>query len=269
MFQHPRAEEIDAHAARRLGCDAEHLRQPGTLVLPADEADVPRLLVFERGGATVICASRHHFDEIEAIAAESSGDGLGAEQLCERLADLHPAVISSERLLYLDPSRFRPVRGERVRQLQVADSVALTDLHRACPALEQRLANVSIDHPAVFGSFGDEGDEADGSAGLLAAASFIDSDRDAISDVGVLVHPEHRRRGHGQAVVTALSEWGLQRDRIVQYWHLEANTPSAAIADHLGFTEYARHTVVRLGGAKSGARGEGRGASEEEFENDR
>jgi GNAT superfamily N-acetyltransferase len=233
----------------------EQLRRPGTALLPADEADFPKLLVFERGAATVIRASRHHFEAIQRAAA-SHGDGVSAELLCQRLADLHPVATSTERLLYLDPTSFRPLHRESVRQLFLPDSVALTDLHRACPALDQRLANISIDHPAVFGCFDGDDSSADRNGGadpeaeLVAVASFIDSDRDAISDVGVLVHPRYRRHGHGRAVVTALAEWGLRQGRIVQYWHLDANTASAAIADHLGFTEYARQTIIRLGGAR-------------------
>jgi GNAT superfamily N-acetyltransferase len=237
MFAHPQAAEIHRHVAGRLGCDAEHLDQPGVVVLPSGDLDSSRLIVFERGATTVLVVSDADCDAVRSAVADCDGP-LSAEDVCSRLTDLEPAVTCAERVLYLEPSRFTPVRRDGVRPLDDADSTAVTDLHRHCTPLEQRRANVSVEHPAVFGGFVD--------GRLAAVASFIDSATDAVSDVGVLVHPAYRCHGHGQAVVAALAEWGLEHGRIVQYWRLDTNASSARLAERLNFTEYGRLADIRI-----------------------
>jgi RimJ/RimL family protein N-acetyltransferase len=64
--------------------------------------------------------------------------------------------------------------------------------------------------------------------------------------IGIITHPAYRRQGHGRAVVSAISAYGLGVGLVPRYQALAANIPSVAIARALGFTHYATTLAVRL-----------------------
>ena len=237
MFEHPDADVIHRHVAARYDCDVEDFTRPGAHIKVWHHADRRLMLTFHHDDSLLVETSDELADRIEAWLESRETQVVHFDELTQRFAPESSRGAPTERVLYLHPDRFRPKLDADVRRLTEDDSPALTDLHRACPLLDQRMANINIDHPAVFGKF--QGDQ------LIAVASFIESDFDNIADVGVLVHPDHRGQGHGQTVVSALAEHGLNTGRIVQYWRLDVNTSSANIADRLGFSEYGRQTTLR------------------------
>lgn len=235
-MEHPQADVIDTYWARRFGCSLEEFRQPGVQVIVSDQADPSRIAVLEFEHTTIV---RIAFEHHEALANWSNTCPSEAPRSAQAVADAlgHEAwrISPSEKAFYLNQDRFRPFDRFDVRQLTAADSGALTAMHRGCSLEEQQAGEVNIDHPAIFGAFADDQ--------LVASASLIDQGAQ-ISDVGVLVHRDFRRKGFGRAVVSAVSQWGLENDRIVQYWRLCSNSGSARIADALGFTEYGRYQVL-------------------------
>ncbi|WP_166829663.1 GNAT family N-acetyltransferase [Thalassoroseus pseudoceratinae] len=237
MFDHPNADVIHRHVATRYECDAEEFTKPGVHLEVWYHSDRRLMLTFQHDDYLLIKTSEDLADRIQSWIDERNEESVSFGELADHFAPGRSLGAPTERVLYLHPDRFRSQPAPDVRRLTLDDGHALTDLHRACPMLDQRMANINIDHPAVFGKF--TNDE------LIAVASFIESDFDAIADIGVLVHPDHRRQGNGQAVVSALAEHGLNNNRIVQYWRLDYNSGSANIADRLGFTEYGRQTMLR------------------------
>lgn len=235
---HPQADQIDAFWARRFGCLLQDVQTPGIHIVCGDEVDPARMAVLELRDATIIRAASEH-EEILAGWAKSQEED--APRTAEAVAQAFPnqewKVSPSEKVLYLNPAEFRPSGKPGVRQLSERDSEDLTAMHRGCSLAEQQAGEVSIDHPAIFGAYVD--------GRLAAAASFIDQGLD-IADVGVLVHRDFRRQGYGRAVVSALAQWGLDHQRIVQYWRFCSNTGSARLADSLGFAEYGRYQNLHL-----------------------
>lgn len=246
MFDHPHADVIHQHVAARYNCAVEDFIRPGVHVQVWQHADRRLMLTFKHDHSLLIQTNDDFADRIRSWLAERSGlaechdDFWVFDELVEKFAPGNSLGAPTERVLYLHPDRFCPQPDVAVRPLTDADGRALTDLHRACPMLDQRMANINIDHPAVVGKFLD--------GQLIAVASFIESEFDTIADVGVLVHPDHRRQGNGQAVVSALAEHGLKTNRIVQYWRLDMNSGSVHIAERLGFSEYGRQTMLRCDG---------------------
>ncbi len=141
-------------------------------------------------------------------------------------------VSPAEKVLYLNPAEFRPFIKPEVRQLSAADSHDLTVMHQGCSLAEQQAGEVNIDHPAIFGAYAGNR--------LAAAASLIDQGQ-GIADVGVLVHRDFRGQGYGRAVVSALSQWGLDNERIVQYWRLCA---TRRFRPHRGFAGVHGNTAA-------------------------
>lgn len=67
-----------------------------------------------------------------------------------------------------------------------------------------------------------------------------------IAHIGVVTHPTHRGKGLGKAVVSRIAEHAISHDLVAQYRTLQWNRPSRAIAESLGFEEYARMIYVRM-----------------------
>ncbi len=237
MFEHPHADVIHQHVAARYNCAVEDFIRPGVHVQVWQHADRRLMLTFKHDQSLLVQTNDELAERVQSWLTECGEDAFFYDELSQKFAQGNSLGAPTERVLYLHPDRFRPQPDADVRALTDADSRALTDLHRACPMLDQRMANINIDHPAVVGKFHD--------GQLIAVASFIESELDAIADVGVLVHPDYRRQGNGQAVVSALAEHGLENNRIVQYWRLDMNSGSANIAERLGFSEYGRQTMLR------------------------
>lgn len=214
------------------------IQTPGVHVVCQEDVDPNRMAVLELAHATLIRAAAEHEELLTAWAKSlANDDPRSAEDVTIAFPDQQWKVSRSEKVLYLNPAEFRPFNKPEVRQLSLAESDDLTRMHRGCTLAEQQAGEVNIDHPAIFGTY------ANGQ--LIAAASFIDQGQ-TISDVGVLVHRDFRGQGYGKAVVSALCQWGLDNNRIVQYWRLCTNTASVHIADALGFKEYGIYQTLHL-----------------------
>lgn len=65
-------------------------------------------------------------------------------------------------------------------------------------------------------------------------------------DIGVLTHPEFRKKGLGRAVVGAVCDWSIQHDIIAQYRHNILNTGSQNVAKSLHFQTYFKSEGISL-----------------------
>lgn len=234
-FVHPQTDIIHAYWADRLSCFAGQLLDPGTHLATDTTADPYRIQIVQCGQSTVF---RFHPDVLESVQSALPGYQQNEEIPCD-WPEPGWTPTPTEKVYYLDPQKFQPVEHSGVRPLTESDSLALTDLHRDCSPEDQQLSEVNIDHPAVFGCFLNDN--------LAAVASLI-FQGDEIADVGVLTHPAYRGQGLGKAVVSAVCRWGLEHDRILQYWRLCTNRPSVKLADRLNFTLYATHQILRYTG---------------------
>ncbi|MEM7342217.1 MAG: GNAT family N-acetyltransferase [Actinomycetota bacterium] len=72
---------------------------------------------------------------------------------------------------------------------------------------------------------------------------------DVFGDIGVLVHPDHRRQGLGLRVVSRTTLELLEEGRLPLYRHEVGNAGSSGLADQLGFRPVADLAVfVKAGG---------------------
>jgi GNAT superfamily N-acetyltransferase len=235
---HSLADVIDAFWARRFGCLLEDINTPGVHIASSHEVDPARMAVLELSRATIVRTAASHADQLIEWAKRLPDEApRTAEDVAKAFRDQEWKVSPSEKVLYLNPDEFRPFVSPEVRPLAEEDSIELTAMHHGCTLDEQQAGEVNIDHPAIFGAFVE--------GRLVAAASLIDQG-ETIADVGVLVHRDFRRQGYGRKVVSALSQWGLENGRIVQYWRLCSNAGSVRIADSLGFAEYGRYQNLYL-----------------------
>ena len=223
---------IDAFWAGFLGATPTALVDPGICVVPhAALAGYSGVWFFVRAGSCVVSAPAHWCERLEAALAEATVDSvLSPDGFAAVFGDAFDSAVGPSYLGWLEPGSFQPIANENVRPVTSRDAAALAALREASGADWEA---VDLQPTGLFGWF--EGEE------LLAAASMTEWAPHVVGP-GVL----SRRSGCGRAVVSAVVDQALRDGSLVVYQTLMENTPAVAIAQRLGFEQYASHIAVRL-----------------------
>jgi len=229
----------DRFWAAFFGIEAAGLDAPGVrIVRHALLRDYPGVWFFVRGSTVVVSAPDAWFDRLHSQRAVIRDEPLPSARLLRDLfgTDLD-RVIGPAYHGYLSREAFRSVRRPGVRRLASSDGAALTGLRSACTAEEWEHSALSSAGEPQFGCFED---------GLLVAAAGADRwTADAINP-GVLSRPDRRGQGYGTAVVSAVVEDALASGKLPLYQTLLDNNGAVAIAERIGYRQYASHVAVRL-----------------------
>jgi GNAT superfamily N-acetyltransferase len=176
--------------------------------------------------------------------AELGSTALDVDALIARAAEGHGIKRAGAGLsLYLDPDEFRPAAAVAELELRRLDGKAewplVKSLLEGCSEEEVDDAEIYEDDPdaVVFGGFAGER--------LVCYAGFRYWE-EKFADIGILTHPEFRRRGVGKWLVSALCEWCLENGVIPMYRVDPENSGSRRIAEALGFALWARIDVLNF-----------------------
>lgn len=224
-----------------FGCSMEITQQSGTTLLPESKYDGDKVIALWHIGkhtfAQLDPACYSHLKKIiEDLPANTTLTG-----------DLIQAAWGSEEILsrdigltyYLFPPdlpEYLPTQPFILRQLSEADADVMSALHTANTPEDVDEGFVEVTHQIAFGCFLNEQ--------LVAAASGYE--RTGFLDIGVLTHPDYRKKGLGKAVVGGLCEWANQHPMIAQYRHNIVNTGSQKVARALKFQQYFKSEGIFL-----------------------
>ena len=230
----------DAYWAAFFGCTVEDLHVPRTVVVPHTAlAGYAGVYLLRTEEACIVSAPAH----LRAHTADRLGR-LTPAQAFDAAVVTACFGLAVERVIgpayqgYADTAAFRPVDARGTRILNGRDTLALRHLAEACSEAEWEHSGIGKqDQQTVFGCF---------AGGELAAAGMGEPRDEALWHIGIVTHPSYRGRGYGRAVVSAITSHGLELGRVPWYQTLDANTPSIAIAQSVGFTRYATTLAVRL-----------------------
>lgn len=212
---------IFQHWGEQLGVDAALFLAPGVTV-HADPEMTDKLIVFDGAGRqTVLLPSR--FAERLTSDDLPAGDALIAG-LSARIG-MPLELAWRDYYFYATAPCDLPCHAERIRPLTAADAPLLADLQAACEARELELSKVNIDDPYIVGYF-------DGAA-LAGAGSLLIGEHD-LYDIGVLTHPDHRKRGIGAALTACLWREIDLRGGVAQYVTIAENYGSVGVARRCG-----------------------------------
>lgn len=232
---------VAAYWASFLGCAPEQLETPGTWVGPhadAGLADYQGVYLLRRGESCVVSVPAPLLAmvtmQLAGLSADSSFD---ITRLWQVFGDAIERFVGPAWQGYLRADDFQPVARPNVRQLTTTDDPALQRLADACDEREWEEIGIGRAEQVVFGAFVGE---------TLVAAGMGEPRASTLLHIGIITHPDHRRQGHGCAVVSAISAYGLEVGLVPRYQALAANTPSVAIARALGFSHYATTLAIRL-----------------------
>jgi GNAT superfamily N-acetyltransferase len=232
---------VAAYWASFLGCSPERLDTPGTWVGPhadAGLADYRGAYLLRRGESCVVSVPAPLLPMVTArLAGLPAASSFDVTRLRHLFGDAVERIVGPAWQGYLRADDFRPAAQPNVRQLTAADDPALRLLAEACGEQEWEEVGIGRAEQVIFGAFAGDRLVAAGMGEPLAAP---------LLHIGIITHPAYRRQGHGRAVVSAISAYGLGVGLVPRYQALAANIPSVAIARALGFTHYATTLAVRL-----------------------
>ena len=175
-----------------------------------------------------------HPDVAEAAGLSQPAAGTTVEDVLARVRAAKVELNGADHLHYLPVTAAEAVCTDTddrpVRELTAADEALFTTFTAACSAEDLDEAFVELDHWLVFGVLDD--------GALVAAASAYVWDASRLADVGVITHPEHRRRGHARSVVRAISRRLLELDYQPQYRCFHTNAASAGVALSAGMARF-------------------------------
>jgi GNAT superfamily N-acetyltransferase len=230
---------VAAYWASFLGCTPQQLTIPGTWVRPhAGLADYQGAYLFRRGESCIVSVPDPLLATVTAqLAGLPAASSFDIVRLRQVFGDAIERIVGPAWQGYLRADDFRPVAGPNVRQLTAEDDAALRRLAEACGEQEWEPIGIGRSEQVVFGAF--VGD-------TLVAAGMGEPRAATLLHIGIITHAAYRSQGHGRAVVSAISAYGLDVGLVPRYQALVANSPSVAIASALGFSHYAETLAVRL-----------------------
>ena len=233
-------EAVTAFWAGHLGCAKAQLTRPATSVV----RNGPQLAGYR--GATVLlrppaCVAAVPGDWLERVAGavghRPPSEVFQVAALRQVFGAAVERVVGPAWLGYADASDDRPAPTKGTRRLTEQDLPELRRLAAACGPTAWEHSGIDPARPPVFGCF---------AGSTLAAAGMLERWGDRLLQVGIVTHPDHRGRGYGKAVVSAMTAHGLATGGILQYRTLQANRPSVGIARSLGFQRFALTLSIRL-----------------------
>ncbi|MEM8925509.1 MAG: GNAT family N-acetyltransferase [Actinomycetota bacterium] len=251
---------FQAGFAARTGLDQEVLAEPGVSLLPRpDRAGSNAVFCYQVDRHRVLWCDPAVADQIETLVGEMTE---AADERWLHIPAGHGFQVMGANLMRVGAVRPWPGTGPTApspyldRRLDAAHADTLPLVRTLTEVCDpQEVEDAALDELDEFDELAINvltAEQGDGSRPLLAYASAAPWEWDeAFADIGVLVHPEHRRRGLGHHVVARTVADLFDGGRLPLYRHDPANRGSAAIADGLGFVEAARivaYTATDRGG---------------------
>ena len=120
------------------------------------------------------------------------------------------------------------------RELTKQDEVIFNEFHEGCSKEDKDQGQVSLDDFLVYGLFDNEK--------LVAVASLWDWG-EVLCDIGILVHPDYRRKGYAKEVCLALMN---NTERLFIWRCDENNISSYKLAQKIGFIEAGKIKALEI-----------------------
>jgi GNAT superfamily N-acetyltransferase len=225
---------VEVFWARRLGCTTADLHRPGLSVI--DGPGTGTFAVLRASTLIVAVPPGRRLAVVSRLDGLTVAEAFAPSPLRAALGAGASWVVGPAYQGFADAADYRPASTEGVRLLGEADRSALDALRLAAGPTAWEHSAIDPDRPPVFGRF---------AGGVLAAAATLEDAGQPVSSVGVLTHPGHRGRGHGRAVAAAATKAALNAGSVAHYQTLDANAPSVAIANALGFRRDATTLAIR------------------------
>jgi len=217
------------HWARRLGCRAEVLREPGIHVVPALRPNA--LYIVRVGDCAVACADAASASRLARVGSpDRLVDG-------EALDSVLPSALRYVGPAFVGYAAAVRAPAEAPCRLPNARCPELDALRRAATAEEWEHAGLDDHVDPIFVALRN---------GVAAAAAGFEIVDEEVAHIGVLCDPARRGTGLARQVVAAAARQALAEGLTPQYQTLCSNGASMAVGRALGFERFATTMSVHL-----------------------
>ena len=228
----------DAYWGGFFGIAPSLLSTTGVSVVPhVDLVGFQGVWFFLRGGRLVVSAPDPWLPHLRRQLVDAAPE-LPSQATLERLFGASiERVIGPAFQGALEASAFRELASSSVRSVGDADAQAIADFRAACGTEDWEIGG--LENAPLYRSAHFEN-------GAITALAGLRVKSRGAGDPCVATHPQHRGRGFGTQVVSAVVAAALADDHLLLYQTLEANLPSVRVALTLGYVRYANHLAIRL-----------------------
>jgi len=141
--------------------------------------------------------------------------------------------------LFLDPKNYSSASLDSTYEISEIEDTMIDVFEifaNECSQEDLDEGLVSLDDSLVFGCF-----HKDKLVGVTSYWFLTDH----LADIGVIVHPDYRKKGIGKALVSRLTQWGMNHGKLNMYRHDRNNKISGQLALALGFEEYIELKIIK------------------------
>jgi len=178
-------------------------------------------------------------DVIQAMKNISSHQENLLEYLKKTLELKNHSFTDETAFLFLDPKNYTVASLDSAYEISEVDDIMIDTFEtftKDCSQEDLDEGFVSLGDSLVFGCFHKNK--------LVGVASYWFL-TDHLADIGVIVHPDYRKKGIGKALVSRLSQWGMKQGKINMYRHDRKNEKSRKVAQAIGFEEHVNLEVIK------------------------
>ena len=193
-----------------------------------------KAVIYDMKDMTIIRIGTALAKELDIPTGLIDGTVIDTEQIKQRIADSGLRIADAYDLydFFLDPADFIDANADNKVMVSALDTArdrgSMLALFAACSEAEIDDADIYIDKldPVNFGVW--DRDK------LIAYCSYR-MFSNTICDAGVIIHPEHRNKGLGKAIISRLAQHCFANNVIPMYRVFGDNAYSLRIPQALGF----------------------------------
>lgn len=227
--------------AEQFQCEISDLMTPRLIVQQhlGSLREYCGIYCFYNGTTCIISAPTEYVSEIKLATTEfGPSEAFDAELLTRLSRAENYKIIGPAYQGYVDKSSFIEQQTHDVVDLVNEHHLdALEEFRLSCNETEWAHSDIELHRQPILARFYD--------GKIVAAGSWREESKDILS-LGIISHPNHRGKGHGKAVVSALTSKGLKTDAIMHFQTLNSNRASVELARSLGYKELASTVAIRI-----------------------
>lgn len=201
-------------------------------ILINDEYDKQkRITIYQTPFNSIIFTYSFLYKEIKNVIDKINNKKISISKLKAVLKDHSFSEEIDTHCLFLNPKRFKSIDTPlnfQIKQINKNNEDQFIKLKKSCSKHDLEQAQVSIEDPYILGCFNQDK--------LISAASYWYWG-EGLADIGVITDPEYRKMGIGKAIISNLSQHGININKINLYRHDANNTASRKLALSLNFEE--------------------------------
>ena len=189
-------------------------------------ADKQEVRIYQTQSSSVIITAPSLYDiACQKVNIFKNDKRVSITQLKDLLHLSGHRVESKTVFLFLDPDNYKESVLElkyKVLKIDNGYKKEFEEFMSECSKNDLEEGQVSLEDPVVFGCF---------HKNKLVGVTSYWFWGETLADIGVIVHPQHRKKGIAKALVSKLCKWGINHNKINLYRHDEINSKSKYLAE--------------------------------------